>query len=331
MDDYDVAIIGGGSAGLSAALVLGRARRRILVVDNGNPRNQVAEHMHGYLSRDGADPGELLSVGAAEVARYGGDFVDGTVDAVTGRTGRFVVGLNTGERIRAKRLLFATGVADELPDIPGMAQLWGKDVILCPYCHGYEVRDQPIAVLESVHHAELLRQWSANVTLVAGTPPTAEAVERLDALGVPIVLGEAAELTTADDRLTGIALADGRAIACTALFLASTIHPRDALLRELGAGRYDTPFGSFVAADVTGATDVPGVWAVGTVTDPSSLVIMAAAHGARAGAAINADLIAERTTAAITAARANRLEAAVTDQVLGDRKHGLETMIGKGA
>jgi thioredoxin reductase len=211
-----------------------------------------------------------------------------------------------------------------------MAGRWGKDVILCPYCHGYEVRDQPIAVLESLHHAELLRQWSEDVTLVVREPPGDGDVERLRAIGVEIVLGEVAELTIAEDSLAGLALKDGRQVPCTALFLASEVRPRDALLRELGAGRYDTPVGSFVATTPTGATDVPGVWAAGTVTDPSALVIIAAAQGARAATTINADLIAERSAAALNSAKRNRLESAAADLLLGTRKHGLDTMLRKG-
>jgi thioredoxin reductase len=161
---YDVVVVGGGAAGLSAALVLGRARRRVAVVDAGAPRNAPAAHMQGFLSRDGMAPADLLAAGRAEVTGYGVELVE---DQVVGIEAGFFVRLTRGQVLRARRILVATGVRDELPEIPGVRQRWGRDLLHCPYCHGWEVRDQPIGVLGthpgSVQHAQLVRQWSDDV------------------------------------------------------------------------------------------------------------------------------------------------------------------------
>ena len=165
-ETYDVAIIGGGPAGLSAALVLGRARRRVVVIDAGTPRNAPAAHMQGFLSRDGTPPAELLRAARAEVRRYGVEIVD---DRVVDATAGFALRLAGGRTVQARQVLLATGAADELPDVAGARERWGRDFLHCPYCHGWEVRDQPIGVLGSVEHAHLLRQWTDDVILFTHT------------------------------------------------------------------------------------------------------------------------------------------------------------------
>src|ERR1700710_2415387 len=170
MNDVDVLVIGGGAAGLSAALVLSRARRTVLVIDSGAPRNAPAAHMHGFLSRDGMPPAQLLAIGRNEVTGYGGTVLTGIVtDRAPSGTAGFRVALANGDRFCTRRLLIATGLRDELPDIPGLRERWGRDVLHCPYCHGYEVRDQPLTVLgqsaDAVHYAQIVRQWSDNITL----------------------------------------------------------------------------------------------------------------------------------------------------------------------
>src|SRR5689334_13478137 len=172
MNTYDVVVIGGGAAGLSAALVLSRARRSVLVVDAGAPRNAPAAHMHGYLSRDGLPPAELLATGRREVAHYGGEFVAGTATGLVpdGETGHWVL-LADGARLRARQVLVTTGLRDELPDVPGLRERWARDVLHCPYCHGHEVADRPLGVLgtgpESVRYAQIVRQWSDDLTYFA--------------------------------------------------------------------------------------------------------------------------------------------------------------------
>ncbi len=168
---YDVVVVGGGAAGLSAALVLGRARRRVAVVDAGAPRNAPAAHMQGYLSRDGMAPADLLAAGRAEVTGYGVELI---ADQVATIEPGFGVRLAGGRgRAQARRILLATGVTDELPDIAGVRERWGRDLLHCPYCHGWEVRDQPLGVLGtlpgSVQHALLVRQWSDDVVFFVNT------------------------------------------------------------------------------------------------------------------------------------------------------------------
>ncbi|GAA4348263.1 bifunctional NAD(P)/FAD-dependent oxidoreductase/class I SAM-dependent methyltransferase [Angustibacter luteus] len=313
---YDVVIVGGGAAGLSGALALARSRRSVLVVDAGSPRNAPAGHVHNYLGREGTSPLELLEIGRAEVASYGGEVVDGEVVsaqtvAVHGGTA-FAVTLADGRSVHARRLLVTTGLVDELPDVPGLAQRWGRDVLHCPYCHGWEVRDQAIGVLATsalaVHQALLFRQWSADVTLFSHTTsgPDDEALAQLAARGIRVVDGEVAELVVDDDRLTGARLASGDVVALDALVVGARVHARSAALSSLGiepaqVHMGDVLIGTLVPADPMGATSVPGVYVAGNVTDPRATVIGSAAAGFNAGAALNADLIMEETAAAVAA------------------------------
>ena len=165
---YDVVIVGGGAAGLSAALVLGRARRRVAVIDAGSPRNAPAAHMQGYLSRDGMPPAELLAAGRAEVVGYGVELISDTVARIDPG---FTIHLGGGRVLTARRILVATGIGDQIPDVPGIRERWGNDLLHCPYCHGWEVRDQPLGVLGThpgaVLHAQLVRQWSDDVVFFA--------------------------------------------------------------------------------------------------------------------------------------------------------------------
>jgi thioredoxin reductase len=277
---YDVIVIGGGAAGLSAALVLGRALRQVAVVDGGAPRNAPAAHMHGYLSRDGLPPAELLRLGREEAAGYGVEFVRGDVVAVDEG---FTVELAGGDVLHARRLLVATGATDELPPIPGLAERWGRDVLHCPYCHGWEVRDQPLGVLGSLEHALLIRQWTDDLVFF----PHTSALDEADAHGLRVVPGEVRRLVVEDDRLRGVELADGTVVERDALFLRPPLRPRlvglDLELDELG----------FVRVDRTGRTSVPGVWAAGNVANPRAQVITAAGEGSAAAIDINNDLVQE--------------------------------------
>ncbi|MCZ9344660.1 NAD(P)/FAD-dependent oxidoreductase, partial [Streptomyces sp. TRM76130] len=203
--EYDVIVVGGGSAGLSAALVLGRARRRALVVDAGEPRNAPAAHMQGYLSRDGMPPAEFLAIGRAEVASYGVELTHDRAVRVTrgdAQGGDFAVELAGGRTVRARRLIVATGLKDEPPRIPGVAERFGRDVLHCPFCHGWEVRDERFGVLASsplsVHQALMVTGWSDDVTLFLHTIDEDELsdqdLRRLAAAGVKVVPGEVAGL-----------------------------------------------------------------------------------------------------------------------------------------
>ncbi|MFH8414151.1 NAD(P)/FAD-dependent oxidoreductase [Streptomyces collinus] len=297
-EKYAVVVVGGGAAGLSAALVLGRARHRTLVIDAGEPRNAPAAHMQGYLSRDGMPPAEFLAVGREEIARYGVELVrDRVVRVEKGED--FTVVSAGGRSVRTRRLVVATGLKDELPAVPGVAERFGRDVLHCPFCHGWEVRDQPFGVLAtspaSVHQALMVSQWSKDVRFfphtVAEEELSDEDLRRLAAAGVDVVPGEVAELVTEDDRLTGIRLADGTTHPRSVLFTAPRAVPRTGLLERLGAELHETPFGAYPVVDATGLTTVPGVWAAGNAIGFSEQVVHAASGGYRAASAIVGDLL----------------------------------------
>ncbi|MFE7034509.1 NAD(P)/FAD-dependent oxidoreductase [Streptomyces sp. NPDC057621] len=305
---YEVIVVGGGAAGLSAALVLGRARRSVLVIDGGEPRNAPAAHMQGYLTRDGMSPAEFLAVGREEIARYGVELVrDLAVDVARDADGEFDVTLGTGRAVHGRRLVVATGLADELPSVPGVAERFGRDVLHCPYCHGWEVRDQAFGVLATtpmgVHQALMVSQWSKDVTLFLHTVAEEELADadlrRLAAAGVAVVPGEVAGLDVVDDRLTGVRLADGTVHARSVLFVAPRAVPRTGLLEQLGADLQETPFGSYAVVDPTGLTSVPGVWAAGNAIGFGEQVVNAASGGYRAGATINGELLFADLDAAV--------------------------------
>ena len=334
MAELDVVVIGGGAAGLSGALMLARARRSVVVVDAGTPRNAPAAGVHGLLGRDGTPPAGLLDRGRAEVRSYGGEIVRGEVETVERDGDRFAVRVAGGGTLRARRLLVTTGLVDELPDVPGLRERWGRDVVHCPYCHGWEVRDRAIGVLAtgpmSVHQALLFRQWSADVTLFThrAPAPDPEQAERLAARGIAVVTGEVAALEVAGDRLTGLRLADGTVIAREVVAVAPRMVARAGLLESLGLRAVEHPSGAgeHVPADPTGRTEVAGVWVAGNVTDLSAQVGTAAAAAAFAAAQINLELVTEETDAAVAAYRdpfSAQAEARLAELAAGDRRHGL--------
>ncbi|MDT7727708.1 MAG: hypothetical protein QOI21_4284 [Actinomycetota bacterium] len=337
-EKYDVVVVGGGAAGLSAALTLSRARRGVLVIDSGSPRNAPAGHVHNYLGREGTPPGELLAIGRSEVEGYGGEIVSGTVASAKAVDGGFQVDLAGGVSVRARRLLVTTGLADELPEVAGLSGLWGTDVLHCPYCHGWEVRDQPIGVLATgpmaVHQTLLFRQWSADVTLFqnAAVDLTDEQKEQFAARGIAVVDGQVAAVETAGGRLTGVRLTSGEVFPRQALVVAPRVTARAEVLVSLGLEAAEQEIngyvvGSYVPAGPTGATAVPGVWVAGNVADVKAQVLTSAAAGLNTAAAINADLIDEDTRDAVAARRADpffaRTEREVSELVLGNRRHGL--------
>ncbi|GAA5205318.1 NAD(P)/FAD-dependent oxidoreductase [Streptomyces thinghirensis] len=305
-EKYDVVVVGGGAAGLSAALVLGRARLRTLVVDAGEPRNAPSDHMQGYLTRDGMSPAEFLALGREEIARYGVELVrDRAVDVTRGTD--FAVELAGGRTAHARRLIVTTGLKDELPAVPGVAERFGRDVLHCPFCHGWEVRDERFGVLAtsplSVHQALMVSQWSNDVTLFLHTVAEEELsdddLRRLAAAGVKVVPGEVAGLRVEDDRLTGVLLADGTAHDRSVVFVAPKAAPQTGLMERLGAELQETPFGAYPVVDPTGRTSVPGVWTAGNAMGFAEQVVHAASGGYRAAAAIVGDLIMSDLDAAI--------------------------------
>ncbi|MEV0802218.1 NAD(P)/FAD-dependent oxidoreductase [Kribbella sp. NPDC050281] len=311
MKKYDVIVIGGGAAGLSGALALVRSRRSVLVIDDGTPRNAPAEHVHNYLTRDGVPPAELYAIGRQEVIGYGGEIVTGTVTTAR-RDGDFTVELADGTTYQGRRLLVTTGLTDVLPDVPGLADRWGKDVLHCPYCHGWEVRDQAIGVLATsvmaLHQVQLFRQLSDDVTLFLHTAPepTDDQWEELAARGISVVEGKVEQLEVEDGKLTGVRLEGGKVIPRQALAVQTSMRARAGFLADLGLETTELEangivLGTAVQVDAMGATQVPGVFAAGNVTDPKAQVMPAAAAGLMAAGGINFDLIGEEMRLAVAA------------------------------
>ncbi|WP_445443062.1 NAD(P)/FAD-dependent oxidoreductase [Clavibacter sp. km1a] len=323
-DEWDAVVVGGGVAGSSAALMLARARRSVLVVDAGQPRNAVAAHMHGVLGHDGKPPRQLVAEGRREIEGYGGVVVDGRVEAVEaidpGSAGerptgpRFRVTLDGGVEVRARRVILATGLADVLPEVPGLAAHWGAGVVVCPYCDGYEVRDRRIGVLAtgpgSLHHVQMLRQWSPDITfLVAGGTASGQPLEidaatraGIDARGIRVEESPVTRVLGERGALEGVELADGRILPLDSLFAMPGVSPRDGFARALGAATEDTPWGPFVTADATGQTSVPGLLIAGNASSGSANVPVAMAAGTMAGAMANAGMVTEDVAAAVVAA-----------------------------
>jgi thioredoxin reductase len=286
-ETYDVVVVGGGAAGLSAALVLGRSRRSVLVVDAGEPRNAPAAHLHNYLGREGVRPGELLAIGREEVGRYGVAVRTGRAASAVRTVDGFTVGLEDGSSVDARRLVLATGVVDRLPQVPGLAERWGRDVLHCPYCHGWEVADQPLGIVASgpdlVERALLFRQWSDDVVVLLDRQPApqGEDAERLAARGIRVVCGAIARVVVEDDALVGVELVGGEVVPRSALVV-STVPTADTRL-----------------LDAVGGPGTPGVSVVGNAATPYGGVVLSAADGMMAGTLLNAELIVEETAAAV--------------------------------
>lgn len=295
----DVLIIGGGAAGLSAALQLARSRRSVEVIDSGDPRNRFSTGVHALLGHDGVSPADLLAKGRAEVTHYGGIVTSGSVLSAQKGDDGISVELASGETRRADRLVIATGLRDALPRIPGIAERWGRDVIHCPYCHGWEVRDQRIAVLamspHSVRQALMFRQLSDDVQLIIDDASTlgADDRERLDACGIELVIGTTDRVIVRDDRMHAVALGDGRLLDRDVLVIGAPMYARLDGLEGLSLEVDDIPggLGTVLRVDSIGKTSVEHVWAAGNVSDPGAQVGMAAAQGALVGAVVNAELI----------------------------------------
>ncbi|MFF3563651.1 NAD(P)/FAD-dependent oxidoreductase [Streptomyces sp. NPDC002574] len=337
---WDVVVVGGGAAGLSGALTLARVRRSVLVIDAGEPRNAPAAAAHGLLGRDGIAPLELLRKGREEVASYGGRVVTGSVTAIQRDGDGFVVECGDGRRVTARRVLVTSGLVDELPDVPGLAERWGRDVVHCVFCHGWEARDTPIGVLGSFHQALLFRQLSRDVTLFlhTGTDLTSDQWEQLAGLGVGVVEGTVDGLE-ADEahRLAGVRLTSGHVVPVRVLAVAPRFTARASFLGGLGLAVREHPagFGEQLTVDAFGFTGVDGVWAAGNVSDLMAGVPAAAAAGTTAAAAIVMDLLTADARAAARARRATAaevfsgpMEAEVSRRVLGVRQHGLDPLPG---
>ena len=308
---WDCIIVGAGPAGLNAALVLGRARRRVLVLDNGAPRNYAAHEMHGVLGHDGLDPAELRARGRAELARHDVEVVTLEVQDAEVLDGTVRVTC-AGRTELTRTVLLATGMLDEVPDIPGFADVWGTSAHTCPYCDGFEHRDEHLAVLaagdRAEHLAVLLRQWSDDVVLLSNGPHNlaADQLARVQAVGVPVIETPVVGLDSDNGRLRRVHLGSGQTLDRDALFFYVGWRLRNDLARTLGCELRDD---GAIAVDGNHATTVDRVYAAGNCSDPRALVPAAAGSGATAAVAINARLSFENADSAVarssTAARSH--------------------------
>ena len=306
---YDAIVVGAGSAGLSAALNLGRARRSTLVLATGAPRNAPAEAAHGFLTRDGTSPSELLRIGRQQLEPYGVTVRDVAALGARAVPDGFALELADGSAATSRTLILATGVEDLLPDVIGIRQRWGKSVHHCPYCHGWELRDAPIAVYgrgeSAFHQAVMLWQWSRDLVLLTDGEseliPSQQA--QLAALGIPTDSRRIAQLEGAGETLERIAFADGSSLPRAALYVSPRQQQRSRLPTALGCAIVSD--GVFVQTDAMGATSVSGVYAAGDMVSAVQSVVLAAASGARAAYALNASLSfadAKRTAAKLEVA-----------------------------
>ncbi|MBD9396965.1 NAD(P)/FAD-dependent oxidoreductase [Pseudomonas sp. PDM11] len=291
---YDVIIVGGSYAGLSAGLQLARARRRVLVIDAGVRRNRFASHSHGFLGQDGRAPDEIAADGRAELMDYP------TVTWQVGEAGEvqpdgegFVVMLRGGQRVAARRLILAGGVSDELPAINGVAERWGRHVFHCPYCHGYELDQGRIGVLAvspmSIHHAMMLPDWGSTTFFLNGAfVPDAEQLEQLARRGVVV---EPDRVQSISGERVDVNLADGRSVALDGLFVMPRTHQNNPLATQLGCALLEGPMGLYLQTSETQETSVPGVFACGDAALAAGSVALAVGTGARAGAGAHQSLI----------------------------------------
>jgi thioredoxin reductase len=279
----------------------------VVVVDGGEPRNAPAAGAHNVLGHEGIAPLELLATGRREAEHYGAEIRQDRAIAVRRRGSGFEVDLAGGGSVRARRLLLATGLMDELPDVPGVREFWGRSVLHCPYCHGWEVRGQRIGVLGtgplSVHQALMFRQLSDDVTLFRHTMAALadEASDQLAALDIQVVHGAVERLRSENDVLRAVVLDDGQEFVVDAVAVAPRFIARADLYEQLAGVLADHPTGAFIPTDPMGRTDIPGVWAAGNASDLKAMVATAMGAGVTAGADINADLVTEDAAAAVRA------------------------------
>lgn len=294
---YDVIIIGGSYAGLSAALPLARARRKVLLIDAGERRNRYAAKSYGFLTQDGVPPARIAAEGKAQLLAYGTvDWRDAVVEEAGQGDGAFFARTAQGQTYTAERLILATGVRDTLPDVPGLAARWGKSVFHCPYCHGYELQQGRIGVLAvsplSLHQGLMLPDWGATTLFLNDRfAPDAQQQAQLQARGTTIESGLVARVQ-GDDAAPGLelVLADGRVFALDGLFVASQTRPGP-LAAQLGCLLEDGPMGPFIQTDATKATTVPGVFACGDAARAAGSVTLAVGDGAMAGLAAHRSLM----------------------------------------
>lgn len=290
---YDAIVIGGSFAGLSAAMQLARTRQKILVIDAGSPRNRFADEAHGFLGQDGRAPAAIMRDARCQLQRYPTvEMLSGEARDAAAIEEGFIVGLANGGERRLRRLVLATGVTDELPTIPGMAERWGATVLHCPYCHGYEVRNSPLGVIAahsmSAHQAILIPDWGPTTYFTQGRFELERAeLQGFAARGIKVEQVPVVELLGDAPALSGVRLADGRIVEMAAIFTVPRTRPAAPLAAMLGCAHEDGPTGPYVQVDHWGATTVPSVWAAGDAATPMHNATLASAAGVLAGIGVH--------------------------------------------
>ncbi|KAF0812146.1 Thioredoxin reductase [Andreprevotia sp. IGB-42] len=291
---YDVAIIGGSYAGLSAGLQLARARQSVLVLDTGARRNRFAQHSHGFLTQDGADPAAIAATARAQLRAYGTvSWLDARAERASVVEGGFLLSAQQVPAILARKLILATGVIDQLPEVPGLAERWGRSVFHCPYCHGYELQQKPLGVLASsplsLHHALMLPDWGPTTLFLNGafTPDDAQ-LQQLQQRGVAIEDGLIREIS--GERAVMV-MQDGRSIALEGLFTLTRTRVASDIAAQLGCEFEAGPTGDFIKTDATRETSVPGVFACGDAARAAGSLALAVGDGVMAGTAAHRALI----------------------------------------
>ncbi|RYG48817.1 NAD(P)/FAD-dependent oxidoreductase [bacterium] len=294
--DYDALIVGGSFAGMAAAMPLLRGRRKVLLVDSGIPRNRFAEASHGLFGLDGRTPEAIVEIGLDGLRRYPTfSYFKGWVQSVEGKAGAFVAQAEE-ETILAKRIVFATGIVDQMPSIEGFAERWGRSVIHCPYCHGYEVADRATAVLytgsHSLHQARLLKEWSEDLTLLAnGHSLSEEEKESLHALGIAMRESRVVRLDGPGSELRAVEFEDGGHHPAEVLYAGLPQRPSSDLPDRLGCAYIEGPLGPLLQIDSLQQTTVPGVFAAGDIARPMQNATFAVADGTLAGVGAHRSLI----------------------------------------
>ncbi|GKS13473.1 hypothetical protein YDYSY3_44730 [Paenibacillus chitinolyticus] len=294
MNKVDVAIIGGGPAGLSAGLMLGRARKQTIVIDEGRPRNGVTREAHGFLTRNGVSPGEFRRIAQEQLRVYPSvSQAEDTVVSISGEDGSFLLETTTGMKIASKKLLFAPGMKDRKLEIPGLTEVYGKSAFVCPYCDGWELRDEPLVVISRgaalMHFAPLLSGWTKRFVVCTNGPDELSEAERdeLRDHGIPLFDTPIRAILSSEGMVNHVTLEDGIEIPCKGIFFKSELVPGTDLPQSLGCRTSDT---GMIEVDEFGKSSVPGVYAAGDASSLMHQSIAAAASGAVAGAAINGEL-----------------------------------------
>lgn len=293
----DVAIIGGGPAGLNAALVLGRARKKVAVIDEGRPRNAVTREVHGFLTRDGISPSEFRRIAKEEISAYPSvSFVTDSAVSIVGTDGRFQIETEQGQTFASKKVLFTVGMKDRPLDIPGLAEVYGKSAFVCPYCDGWELRDQPLVIItkgaELMHFAPIISGWTNRFTVCTNGPDELTDAEReeLRRNQVPLLDSPIRHIDSSHGIVRQVVLEDGTIVPCRGIFFKPELVTGSDLPRTIGC--QITEAGEIVVDDF-GKTNIPGVYSAGDATSRMHQAIAAASRGALVSAMINNELNTE--------------------------------------